>query len=284
MIFQFNIPSNSSSLNTLVQSIRINNPSGNFLGLYLVKKYEEKSKGVREGDERCDAITENIPVGIYIFQNGKYVFVNNALENISGYTKNEFLNLNPFSLLHSDYVEKLAQFTKLALKGEINKFQPYIVKFVRKDRKYRWVELGLIPIIYRGSRAILATVADITDQMDLENRLRESEEMFRMLAEKSLVGIYLIQDGVFKYLNPRLAEMWGYEVDELIGKNPLDYIYHEDRSKVEEYFRLRFEGKIADIHYKVRTVRKNGKVRINEVFESIINYKGNRQLLGCYLI
>ena len=51
-----------------------------------------------------------------------------------------------------------------------------------------------------------------------EEALRESENKFRDLAEKSIVGIYLIQDGKFKYVNPRFAEIFGYEVWEIMGR------------------------------------------------------------------
>ena len=64
--------------------------------------------------------------------------------------------------------------------------------------------------------------------------MKDSEELFRTLAEKSLVGIYLIQNGVFKYVNLKLSEFFGYSVEELIGRNPLDFIYPADREVVGE--------------------------------------------------
>ncbi|RLI79055.1 hypothetical protein DRP05_05360 [Archaeoglobales archaeon] len=114
----------------------------------------------------------------------------------------------------------------------------------------------------------------------MEEKLKESEEMFRTLAEKSLVGIYLIQDGVFKYVNPKLAELWGYEVDELIGKSPLQFIHPEDRELVDKNLRLRIEGKVDAINYTLKMVRKDGKVRANEVFGSRIIYKGKPAVVG----
>jgi len=47
--------------------------------------------------------------------------------------------------------------------------------------------------------------------------IEESEEKFRKLAEKSVVGIYLIQDDLLRYVNPKFAEIFGYEVDEMIN-------------------------------------------------------------------
>ncbi|RLI75378.1 hypothetical protein DRP05_14920 [Archaeoglobales archaeon] len=249
------------------------------LCLHLEKKYEEKVKEVEEGNERYNTIVENIPVGVYIFQNDKHVFVNDALEKISGYTKDELLSLNPLDLLHPDYVDRSMQFMESALKGD-TKVYSCIIKFTRKDGECRWVELRMVPTIYNGDKAILATVVDITKQMDLESQLKESEEMFRTLVEKSLAGIYLIQDGAIKYANPKLAEMYEYHVDELIGNNPLDYVHPEDRAKVEENIRARIKGEIPRTPYRVRAVRRNGKTRINEVFGSFVNYKGKPAIIG----
>lgn len=125
-----------------------------------------------------------------------------------------------------------------------------------------------------------AIVRDVSERKRLERQLVESEEMFRKLAEKSLVGIYLIQDGVFKYVNPKLAELWGYSVSELIGRSPLEFIHPEDRERVRRNIERRIEGEIESIHYKFRTVRKGGEVRHNEVFGSRIIYERRPAVIG----
>ena len=55
------------------------------------------------------------------------------------------------------------------------------------------------------------------------------------MTEKSLVGVYLIQGGIFKYANPRFAEIFGYSIDEITGKiGPKDLTFHEDLHITEE--------------------------------------------------
>ena len=51
-----------------------------------------------------------------------------------------------------------------------------------------------------------------------EAALRESEEKYRIVVENSLAGIYVIQDRQFRYVNPRLVEMLGYDrPEDLLG-------------------------------------------------------------------
>src|SRR5208283_2055257 len=59
--------------------------------------------------------------------------------------------------------------------------------------------------------------------------LRESEGKFRDLTEKSLVGVYLIQDNVFRYVNPRFTEIHGYEAEEMVDRiSPQSLVLPED--------------------------------------------------------
>lgn len=64
----------------------------------------------------------------------------------------------------------------------------------------------------------IEVVRDVTTRKLMEKSLQESENKFRDLAEKSVVGIYLIQDEKFSYVNPMLAKIFGYTVGELIEK------------------------------------------------------------------
>ena len=90
---------------------------------------------------------------------------------------------------------------------------------------------------------------------DAEEALRESENKFRDLSEKSLVGVYLIQDWIFKYANPRLAEIFGYTVEEVMGGiTPEDVVLPEDWPMVRDNIRRRIEGETTSIHFTFRLI------------------------------
>lgn len=123
-----------------------------------------------------------------------------------------------------------------------------------------------------------------TKRKHMEQALRESEEKFRGLAEKSLVGIYLIQNGVFKYVNPRLAEIFGYTVEELIDKKgPKDLTLPEDWPIVRENLRKRISGEVKSIHYDFRGITKDKETIYIEVYGSQTVYQGQPAVIGTLL-
>ena len=127
----------------------------------------------------------------------------------------------------------------------------------------------------------VGAVTDVTERKRLERQLVEDEERFRLLSESSLTGIYLIQDGVFRYVNPVMAQMFGYEVEEIIERlGPLDLTHPDDRDIVEENVRRRVEGKIEGIHYDFRGRRKDGSVFYVEVHGRRIMYGGKIGVIG----
>lgn len=117
----------------------------------------------------------------------------------------------------------------------------------------------------------------------ISETLREEREKFKNLAEKSLAGIYLLQDGVIKYANKRLAEIFGYTVKQIIGKNTLDLAHPEDRPIVKENIRKRIAGKVKSIRYSVRGIKKDKKIIYLDIYGGIIQYQNKPAIIGTLL-
>lgn len=123
---------------------------------------------------------------------------------------------------------------------------------------------------------------ELLERKKVEEKLEESEARFRMLSEEALIGIYLIQDGKFRYVNPALARIFGYTPDELIDRlGPLDLTHPEDRPLVAQNIRL--EGEVDSAHYTFRGLRKDGSAVYCEVFGRRVEYQGRPAILGTLL-
>ena len=116
---------------------------------------------------------------------------------------------------------------------------------------------------------------------EAEARARESEEMFRILNESSLAGVYLIQDGLLRYVNQAAADLFGYTREELIDKeSPLIVVHPRDRALVAENIRRRIAGEIKSLRYEFLGQRKDGSTLNVEVHGSVINYRGRPAIIG----
>ena len=141
-----------------------------------------------------------------------------------------------------------------------------------------------IAIKINGRDYLLESFLDISERKTLEGELQESETKFKDLAERALVGIYLIQDGIFKYVNPKFAEIHGYSVDEMQGVlGPKDVIYPDDCPVAAENIRKRLSGESQSIRYETRIVTKNGDIRSVELFGSRTIFQGRPGVVGTAL-
>jgi len=124
------------------------------------------------------------------------------------------------------------------------------------------------------------TLQDISDRKKAEAALRESEERFRILSDKTLVGVYLIQDGLLTYVNDSLAHVFGGAREELTGTDPLALIHPDDREFVAGEIRKRLAGIQAQDRYEVRGITKTGEVRQLELIGTRIELGGRPGILG----
>jgi len=132
-------------------------------------------------------------------------------------------------------------------------------RMVRPDGTVTWVE--------RNSRAyfdsqgkmlrIIGMVADITDRKRMEDAARQSEERYRRIVETTNEGIWLL-DAEFhtSFVNRQMAQMLGYEPEEMLGRSVLDFYFPEDADHKREVLARRKEGLIE--HFDERLRRKDG--------------------------
>ena len=116
----------------------------------------------------------------------------------------------------------------------------------------------------------------------LEGLVVEESTKFRALVEQSLVGIYIIQDGFFRYANPGLLDMFGYDsADELVDVIPaIQFVKAEDRALVEENLRRRFDGEVNAMSYSFTVYKRDGTAMIVDAHGRRIEYQGRPAVIG----
>ena len=121
---------------------------------------------------------------------------------------------------------------------------------------------------------------DITEKYELEQKVKESEEKFRVLAEVAPVGIF-IQKIKFIYVNKAFADILEYSIDELLNLESVLEVVHPDfREKVKKIVQERLQG-VKKIHrYEIKLLTKTGKEKWVEVSSSSTKYKGENVGIG----
>ncbi len=110
--------------------------------------------------------------------------------------------------------------------------------------------------------------------------LMESEEKYRVLAEASLTGIFIQQEGRYVFANERFARMHGYKLEEVLGRNYLELIYPQDRERVAQIVARRLGGKGAPQEYEVRRLTKDGEILWCRMMAVRIQYRGKPAIMG----
>ncbi len=132
---------------------------------------------------------------------------------------------------------------------------------LRKDGSRFWADVTLMPIYDDAGElgGFAKLTRDITERRAAQEALRESEELFRVLAENSTdVITRALPDGTLLYVSQASRRLFGYEPHELIGRHVLRDIHREDHAEFREEL-VETDGDGHDDHtLEYRFRRKDG--------------------------
>jgi PAS domain S-box-containing protein len=125
---------------------------------------------------------------------------------------------------------------------------------------------------------VWGTFRDITERKKAEQKLKESETKFRMIADNSLIGISIVQNDQLKYVNKQAAEMLGYTVEEMTGwsiSDVLKKIHPEDLHLLIENIKkiLNNEDDALD-HLEYRSITRSGDIMWNDSYGAQVSFEG----------
>ncbi len=121
-------------------------------------------------------------------------------------------------------------------------------------------------------------IREATSRKRAEQALRENEEQFRILSEQSILGIGIIQDGIFQYFNEGYCAISGYSEDEIHSWNRFEYaktVHPEDLDFVMEQIQKKETNSPGAVtHYSFRALNKEGEVIFLDLYSKTIMYHG----------
>lgn len=245
----------------------------------LEKRVEERSAEIQKSEAKYRSLISHASDAIYLLDlSGNFIDVNDSMCAMMGYSSDELLKMNVKEIIEPEELER----DPLPQKMDISE-KPVIRerRFMRKDGSIFTVEVNVK--VFPGNM-ILVMARDISGRKKMETELREAELKFRTIADKSMVGVYILRYGKFIYVNPRFAEIFGYEPDDLIGADPLNTIIHENyRGVSKENIRKRVEEKVPSMHYEAMGLKKDGSTNWVEFYGNSVSINGEPTIIGTTL-
>jgi PAS domain S-box-containing protein len=146
---------------------------------------------------------------------------------------------------------------------------------ITKDGSRLWMQWYNSEIGERNSRnhEILSIGIDITDKVEAEEKLRQSEERFRMLSELTFEGIMIHENGIIIDCNLSFEKQIGYNRAELIGKDLFKMLIPEKFHNI-----LRSKIRVKEASYEAEAIHKDGHIIpiMIEAVDSTFNEKNVR--------
>jgi PAS domain S-box-containing protein len=113
-----------------------------------------------------------------------------------------------------------------------------------------------------------------------ERELRTTTEQYQRLVEQNVVGIYLIQNGEFRFVNEKLASIHGYDRTEMVGMSPLEVVAESDRDRVRRNLQARLAGDREELNYRIVGEHRDGSTLDLELHGGRIEYEGRPAVMG----
>lgn len=126
-----------------------------------------------------------------------------------------------------------------------------------------------------------AAVNDKPTKTQQVKALQSSEKMFRTLAEKARIGIYFLQDHTFRYVNPWMAEIFGYSNSQKLVQKGFEALVHpDDKFLAKEQMQRCLMGEKKVVNFTFRGMKASGQTVFVEVFGSRITYYDQPAIIG----
>ncbi len=156
--------------------------------------------------------------------------------------------------------------TEMAVVAFENRATKYVVKSLESFKS--------LPYVFEN---LIQEARFKCSQRDMQSQIERSERIHRSIVENALAGIYILQDGAFRLVNPKLGEIFGCSAESLLGLPFWQMIKPDDMACVS---RLKSDEQSDVPVYESKVQRKDGTHRWIEFRTVAIEYEGKRATLG----
>ncbi|MCS6291671.1 MAG: PAS domain S-box protein, partial [Nitrospira sp.] len=177
-----------------------------------ITERKQAEEALRESEERYRTLVELSPSGVFVFSEGRTVYVNSMAVTILGATgPNDILEHSPFKFIHPDYHEDVTNNLRRVLAGEATVHRTERI-YLKIDGTPIHVQVEAVRMTWNGKPAIQGFFSDITNRKQAEHRLR----LTQFTIDHAVDAIYWIDPQAnIVDVNEAAREMLGYSKEDL---------------------------------------------------------------------
>jgi len=217
-----------------------------------------ETKRAEDWLRKLSRAVEQSPTAIIITDlNGRIEYMNPAYERITGYSAQEARERRAHFLDSEDLAPKFERGWWNDILSGLDWHGEFQSK--RKNGELYWEAATISPMRDASGTIthVIAVKEDISERKAVAQALEESEERFRRIVETANEGIWTLgPDDRTNYMNPTMAALLGCEVEEVLGRSMMDFMFPEDQKDYKNRMRSRHSGEAE--RYERRLRAKNG--------------------------
>lgn len=224
----------------------------------IIEQKKAKNK-LNESEEMFKLLIEIAQDAIYtVDSRGVVTMVNQAMIDITGFDREEFIGKNFTQFMHPDEIDYALEIHYMIQ----NNIKPPIfeLKYLHKTGIYNEAEFSISPIINNGK--VIGTLGvgrDITQRKQTQKKLIDSEQKFRFIVENASEIIFSLGvEGKFEFVSNNIRELSVYTPEEVQNTFFYSYIHPDDLQLVLESFSNKLKRIIKPIEFRV--VTKDNKI------------------------
>jgi PAS domain S-box-containing protein len=229
---------------------------------------------LRESEARYKAIFNSATEGIVVtdIETKRHKYVNPATCRMFGYTAEEMQHMSVYDIHPKEYMPSVIAGFEAQARGE--KTLVPNVPCLHKNGTVFYANIDTTCVVIDQRPCNVGLFTNITERKNAEEALRQSEEKFRGLAERSSDMIFTTDTrGFITYLSPASEKIFGYKPEEMVGKNFTNFLVESEIPKAVKKFREKLQGKKHGVLY-LEAKRENHSRVFIELSSSLIIQDG----------
>ncbi len=224
----------------------------------LVCSLKKTVKNFEKSNMFFDMLINSLPGLFYLFdENYNIIMWNKNVEKVTLFSHEEIKKKDIFSVFGVDSTKTIKKtISEVFTKGSgITE-----AAIITKDNKIIPHFFSAVSATISGVSYLLGVALNTSEYVRVESELKESEKLYRLLAQRLTEGLILLSDNKILFVNEYTASMLGYDnSEEMLGTNILRFVANEFEIYFKEMFKAFEDGSSNDKLFQAKWNTVNNK-------------------------